>query len=551
MENQFVPLYEQKNDDVNDKNFEFKYNAYGSKFGKPIALFSKKTRQPLIVFEVLFQDTFAYHRGDEIFITELPTLSEESKKRQSFQIVSTADNEKIKFDVTNLCDDTVNFNLMRAGVLINEINVLRASQSYSIKSDASNGNKVLMFKSFVSKSGEGVVLRDELGGPAEKKVGSYLDISVLPKVGSVSLNELFEETFWKPIDFFVVRARISKFRWSPPVPLLHQTEGYAWRAPGGDVAVPASGPVDGFRPAAIGYSAGARFSAPSPAAASWAAPASSTWGASGAAAASAPSRAPIAWAPAAAGAWGAMGEAFSAPSPAPSAATWGTATAGGWPAAAPAPSPAPATWGAPASAPWGASGAAFSAPSPVAATWGTSSAGVWPAAAAGGWPASAPAPATSWAATPPPTAIGAAFSAPSIPETKIMDSKVGNIVTGDEIIAIHSQTVYEDFNSDNGSNVCTFGISLMPSLKIKKISPDETIIQIKSLIASYIDKSVLHLLTQMKIYKDPTCCICLTETPNGTYYRCGHKCTCIADGKDLALCPICRAPVIAYVSDPI
>lgn len=132
----------------------------------------------------------------------------------------------------------------------------------------------------------------------------------------------------------------------------------------------------------------------------------------------------------------------------------------------------------------------------------------------------------------------------------VMESNVGNIITGDDMVSVNSIQTDITYNFDKHSIPCVLGISVMEGFKLtRSLSNNELETEIKELITSYIDNTFHKLISQMQIYTLENCCICFEGKPNAVFYRCGHKCADYYCAIQLDKCPLCRALVAAVIDD--
>ncbi|AYV83628.1 MAG: hypothetical protein Hyperionvirus9_45 [Hyperionvirus sp.] len=438
----YSEIYSDKHEDVDDKNVEVSYTGYVPQFGHPMALFSESNGLALAVLELRYQDADSYAKGHETLITE---LTSDDARHQAFQGVVTQDNQKVQFVITNLCSDYLNFNLMKYDKKVtdvnpmglNEINELRPYESYAIKSDQTNGNKVIMLKSHVAeKTGKGVTLGDEIAG--SNKVGTYLYLSVVPKYGNKELAALFASTFWKPVDSFVVKTKSAKH-----VP-YHTTGGY----------MQFDGHAQMGMPPMLETANHHRFRT-----------------------GAAPRRE--------------RQMLYKSNGP---------------------------TLGFHADLDY--KNLSISDEESGSEECGLENFSLEPM--------------------------------DDMPKMKsqILNSKVANIVTGDETIKVNSVQTNIMYDYDLHSMPCVLGLSVMSELKLaKRQSPDVILSDMKLLVQSYITNTFKTVIAQMKIYTEEKCCVCLTEKPDGVFYRCGHKCTDLECAKLLDKCPFCRTHISAFVND--
>ena len=413
-----------KHEDPDNKNNEFTYTGYQSKFGYPMALYSKKTGLPLATLILLFQDQDNYKKGHNSFITELPS---ENKNKQYFQGAVTNNNQKIEFVITNLCEDYINFNLMKCDKKVtnvnpnglNEINELSPYESYAIRCDQTDSNKIIMLKAFEKNTESGsknVKLKDEMAQTSTDKVGSYIYLSVVPKYGNKNLEENFAQTFWKPVDFFVVkRLEVKEVKYKSYSQFCNFDA-----APQPELASVKKGASGGYKLTAAKQT---EYLSDSD---------------------------------------GDTGDEFEFDSNAD---------------------------------------------------------------------------------------YGERYASHDVKtKTAILESKVGNIVSGDETLTVKSVETGIMYNYDLQSMPCVLGLSVMEDFKLVR-PPSEIIKQdLEELIKSYINNTYQSIISQIKTFTSDNCCVCLTEKPNGTFYRCGHKCTDKDCAKQLNKCPLCRTFISAFVT---
>lgn len=221
----FRKIHSQSIVDSENENKNIVLTGYVPVFGSnPIVLFSEDGT-PLAAFDMQFQ----YNKNDEenkCFITQVPS---NDNNMHRFQAVSTRDNVKIQFVITNLSPlGMINYNLLKCDKKVtdvnpaglNEINELRPLESYAVQSDYTQNNKVLMLSSNKTTEGKQTTLADEIEnekkGNKSKMVGSYLYLSIAADITCKELCEKYAKTYWKPVDYFVVKtletiARVPKY----------------------------------------------------------------------------------------------------------------------------------------------------------------------------------------------------------------------------------------------------------------------------------------------------------------------------------------------------
>ena len=169
---------------------DYKYVAYIPK-GHPMILYSLIDGSPLACLHT------------NSLITE---LNESNLERQQFQAIYKENNQYINFTMTNLCDDGyIDFNIMKVDEKvteiepknrINNVNEVKPYQSDTFESDFTEDDKRMK----VTKNN--ITLEQEINN--EKKIGTYLYLSIVPQVDKKEMCDKFKETIWKPSDYFVI-----------------------------------------------------------------------------------------------------------------------------------------------------------------------------------------------------------------------------------------------------------------------------------------------------------------------------------------------------------
>jgi hypothetical protein len=175
------------------------YKTFSPKHGKVIVLFSEDDT-PLAVFNVVYDDKKLYEQNAFTFLTELPSST---KGNNVFQAISTVDNVCVNFLITNLTNGHINFNIIKNEMILNAVNSLREFETHCVKSDHSHGDQKMTIS---SSSNGGITLEKELQQSASEKVGSYINLSVIPCMDH-SMKEKFDNAAWKPVDFFVIEEK--------------------------------------------------------------------------------------------------------------------------------------------------------------------------------------------------------------------------------------------------------------------------------------------------------------------------------------------------------
>ena len=623
----YTCIHSTKHDDLDDTSYEIKYSGYIPKFGHPMALFSNVDGLPLAVLELRFQDLENYTLGYDSFITQLS--SEDVQSKQLFQGVVTRDNQKIEFVITNLTNDYMNFNLMKCNKKveqvnpngINEINELRPFESYAIRSDQTLNNKVIMLKTHkltdqTDQADKLVPLKAELSSEDSKKVGTYLYLSIVPRLGNKSLDKRFASTFWKPVDSFIVKERLRKSE------VFHAGQSDLWplnTSPLSENSISPS-PTSSFgfgnstRPKefsfgnstnptssfSFGNSTWPTFSLGN----STSNTSSSSIGNS-----TRPtefsfgnSNRPI-------------GFSFGNSTSSASSFSFGNSTR-----------PTEFTFGnsstgfsfGNSTSPTSSFGFGGNSTRPTAFSFGnstnpTSSSSFGDSTRPTGFSfgnSTSPTSSLGFGNSTRPTefSLGNSMSTSSFnfgdassfvemlerspinskkeeksydtsesiksiksvkltggfdrsiekakPELDkiddlhqhVMDSKVGNIVPGEDIIAVKSVQSNIEYNFDNASWPCVLGLSVMADFKLTNLrSKDELETEIKEHVQAYINNTFDQTISEMQIYISETCCVCLSNASDAVFYRCGHQCTDYNCGLKLDKCPLCRTVINATI----
>lgn len=490
MNNEFYSeIFTESYDDITKENHKIKYTAYVPKYGHPIVLFSQ-TSTPLAALNLKYQNVDNYENGHHTFITELssqavsklrPTDSNSSFNGQTFQGFSTLDDQNIEFVISNLTNESINFNIIKSDKNganygnLNEINSLRPFESCAIKSDKMANNKIIKLKAHLNDKSENVKLGDELS-TATEKVGSYFYLSVTPRVGDSSAE--FASTFWKPVDFFVVKTVINKIplhrdwfkTFSTHLPeSLHSrhfvnierplginTVGSVLRSPNIDIAPPGSN--------------NAQFVV----------------------------------------------------------------------------------------SPWLQS----------TITPDTNIQNLCDDGEDEDNEDNAISDSQNESSNYNPKKCETMcydrddhdhnntlsdhknLTNYNINQTNILNSKVANIITGDEVVAINSVDVDIEYDYSKQSEPCILGLSVIENMTFNKNENDSILADVRLAIDSYKNTEFEHVISKMKIYSADLCCICLSEKPDIVFYRCGHVCTDSVCSSKLLRCPICRAHINAVINLP-
>lgn len=182
------------------------YTGYQLK-NSSLILYSSENNEPLASLSVGFLDENNY-KSDNCFITTIETPDDEV---QRFQIVSTKEDVQICFTITNFCDDYMQFNLLvDKGKLmdkimpkrLNEINILKKYQSYTVQCDYSNNNRTIILNRHINdKTNESVKFEKELEN--KKQVGTCIIPQIRIKNKLLTKNIC---TKWKIRDYIILSS---------------------------------------------------------------------------------------------------------------------------------------------------------------------------------------------------------------------------------------------------------------------------------------------------------------------------------------------------------
>jgi hypothetical protein len=223
---------------------EFEYQAYRVVHpASTILLFSTVSgsdAQPIAALSVLPKSTGG---NAKMVVTRrnaaphLPAAAVEHGYASSFfQALSNVDNDEFQFVISNLTDfvsrpdidplvatNRTSVGYVKIDILghpidvretdyptigVNQINELRPSESYAIKSDQRTGNKTMVLRGAVDKqTGAAVsVAQDEAKGTVnEKTQASYFFVSVVASTRFPDLVAMLAQTTWRATDVFVRR----------------------------------------------------------------------------------------------------------------------------------------------------------------------------------------------------------------------------------------------------------------------------------------------------------------------------------------------------------
>ncbi len=127
--------------------------------------------------------------------------------------------------------------------------------------------------------------------------------------------------------------------------------------------------------------------------------------------------------------------------------------------------------------------------------------------------------------------------------------------TQGRIIKEQSSSCYDIFDPVYESPYLVFGVSINESLKRHVLTSNMRHEMEQALFleaAQWVKKCkakegdfLLQSLRDKKIYKESTCCICLEEKPDQVIVTCGHACLHAKCQEALVHCPLCRSTIFA------
>lgn len=140
-------------------------------------------------------------------------IQQKKRTEQKAQIIFPQNKIPFKIALTNPTDFHQQFNIYekendREESQLNEINVIPPHTTVEIKSHYAKKNSELWFECQTDSSGSKFVsLKDEMKNSGDKKVGSYIRISICPSKKS---GQNFSNFYWKTGSYFVIFERKDK-----------------------------------------------------------------------------------------------------------------------------------------------------------------------------------------------------------------------------------------------------------------------------------------------------------------------------------------------------
>eukprot|EP01103_Thecamoeba_quadrilineata_P004979 TRINITY_DN14840_c0_g1_i1.p1 TRINITY_DN14840_c0_g1~~TRINITY_DN14840_c0_g1_i1.p1 ORF type:complete len:453 (-),score=55.91 TRINITY_DN14840_c0_g1_i1:22-1335(-) len=134
----------------------------------------------------------------------------------------------------------------------------------------------------------------------------------------------------------------------------------------------------------------------------------------------------------------------------------------------------------------------------------------------------------------------------------IVDKSYATTVASGRYVEVQSSFTGKGYNYDLHSVKCSLGLSVAEGLKIREPPSKAELIETgESIAGMFIDNKGRVYLDQLtNIYTTEECVICLSGTPDGVFYSCGHKCCHHSCGEPLKSCPMCRQHITANVKIP-
>ena len=187
--------------------------------GRPMVLFCKRTGTPIASVRLRcqsnqYQNKRQGNRGKALF-------THRHSRDANFQGMVSMDNQEIELIITNLTlSGIIKIDILKKarkvlevdpgpeGEGLNHVNELRRLQSYAIQCDQKDSG-VLILQTIRKTSGKTLTVKEDEGMDQEEKQGSYYYISVVPERNNRVTEELFVDTVWKCVDFFVIRKAVN------------------------------------------------------------------------------------------------------------------------------------------------------------------------------------------------------------------------------------------------------------------------------------------------------------------------------------------------------
>lgn len=128
-------------------------------------------------------------------------------------------------------------------------------------------------------------------------------------------------------------------------------------------------------------------------------------------------------------------------------------------------------------------------------------------------------------------------------------SHAARVRYGDQI-RVESQKVGMSFAYKNGSPMCLLGLSVLKEgvSVLPQLSKAESFSLALKMVEDCVNTKNRNMLNTLdKIYKEPTCLICLENPTSVIFIKCGHQATCETCSEKLEKkqCPVCRGNIVA------
>ena len=133
---------------------------------------------------------------------------------------------------------------------------------------------------------------------------------------------------------------------------------------------------------------------------------------------------------------------------------------------------------------------------------------------------------------------------PVVEPKNILNSVVGKIITGNEIVNVDTESIDVNINYEIQSK-CYFKMVLLRDFVLKNNYHE----CVRENVKDGLDECVKNLFTPLlkNVFNSDTCVACLEEKTNMIIYSCGHSCLCGKCCEKIDKCPLCREVVFAFV----
>jgi hypothetical protein len=130
----------------------------------------------------------------------------------------------------------------------------------------------------------------------------------------------------------------------------------------------------------------------------------------------------------------------------------------------------------------------------------------------------------------------------------IMDSKSARLEYGDREVNVSSAETGNEYAYELAARSCVLGLSVAPGLvwtpADRQMTREQVAAAAKELVTAYVQRKYADFL-ENRVYDSDSCVICLELGPDVALFPCGHLCTHRNCSSSLAICPLCRAEIIA------